>query len=208
MQWMQTQKFDLGLTAMYGSCQYGMFHMAGIKLVIGFVATPASHYMLNVIGIDTPSSYTNGAFLRSFWKNLFHDLKKLWAALIISPKQTIQGSKICLTSTTFIHFSASGMCICEQRKNIIAWALIKYIADWHLCICASFLKCAHLREIFKKKKKNVMKIFMSTVPSNRNRRTKLKLCRKAFCCNIIHPTAFKPLALQQLSKISKSVEKC
>lgn len=53
-------KFDAALTAMYTTCQFGLFRLANIKPVLGFSAIPASHYTLNTFGIDTPSSYTLG----------------------------------------------------------------------------------------------------------------------------------------------------
>lgn len=65
--WMRSMKFDLVLTSMYTSCQFGLFHLAGIKPVLAYTATPASHAILNAFGIETPSSYSIDTML-SFGK--------------------------------------------------------------------------------------------------------------------------------------------
>lgn len=58
--WLRNEKFDAALASMYDMCAQGLFHVANIKPVMGFLATPAASTIFSMFGISTPSSYTQG----------------------------------------------------------------------------------------------------------------------------------------------------
>ncbi|VDM48932.1 unnamed protein product [Toxocara canis] len=60
MKWLREQHFDAALTSMYDLCPFGLFHVTGIKPVIGYVATPIISNVIAALKIDSPASYTPG----------------------------------------------------------------------------------------------------------------------------------------------------
>uniref|UniRef100_A0A915A971 glucuronosyltransferase n=1 Tax=Parascaris univalens TaxID=6257 RepID=A0A915A971_PARUN len=56
--WLRNEKFDAALASIYDMCASGLFHVANIKPVMGFIPTPASSIIFSMFGISTPSSYT------------------------------------------------------------------------------------------------------------------------------------------------------
>uniref|UniRef100_A0A9J2Q7J4 glucuronosyltransferase n=1 Tax=Ascaris lumbricoides TaxID=6252 RepID=A0A9J2Q7J4_ASCLU len=63
--WLRNSNFDAVVSTTYDFCAFGLFHVAAIKPVLGFLATPLSDIVLYVLGISNPASYTQDSFCPS-----------------------------------------------------------------------------------------------------------------------------------------------
>ncbi|KHN78139.1 Putative UDP-glucuronosyltransferase ugt-47 [Toxocara canis] len=65
LHWLQNSNFDIAISTTYDFCVFGLFHVAKIKPVIGFLVTPISDIVLYALGISNPASYTQDSFYPS-----------------------------------------------------------------------------------------------------------------------------------------------
>ncbi|KAH7727100.1 UGT-51 protein [Aphelenchoides avenae] len=75
---LRREKYDVGMTSLFDSCAFGVFHLAGIKSVHGYVPIQSIDRLPHLLGIPTPPSFVADIMDQNVMTDRLSFIERVW----------------------------------------------------------------------------------------------------------------------------------